>query len=433
MKVKVWKTICLFSAINMTMFIQLPVNAAADSLQAWLDTIDETNPTVIAAHRRWQAAQALVPQVSGWSDPMIGVDVERSNTRLDDYMGLEYMLEQEVPWPGRLKVDREVARLEAEAVGFELLETRRTIRAKIVAAAWELWAARKSTEIIREQVELTKSIAEVTKARLESGQAPQTDWLRLQVELERIRNDEVTMKREIDVALARLNALLNAPPKTPRSTDAMPPLPALTTSVEKLQDDARMYCCILMATLWRELAGELARKSARLEQRPNLTFRVEARQFRETGSIEEIDTGVALNIPWLWRGKYKGRRAEAEADYQMARAMLEEETAMTLVDIQEMYTEAESRLRTVRLYEENILPQTRALADSSREVYASGMMPAFELLDAQRMVQDALMTFYRETAAYAAAHAKLMAIAQPWTPDEFDTGLPLHNEVNNEN
>ena len=424
----IWKSICVCSAFNMVMFIPSPVHATGDALHNWLDAIDDVNPTVIAAHRRWQAAQAMAPQAAGWPDPMLGVNVERNNTRMDDYMGLEYMLEQEIPWPGRLRTERDIARLEAEAVGFELLEVRRQVRAKITEATWSLWATRKAVDVAAEQLKLTESLTHITQARFESGQAPQTELIRMQVELDRLRNETVTMEREVDVALSRLNALLNASPQTPRSTDIMPALPELTLSVKQLQEDARQYCCILMATLWREMARDLGRTSAKLAQRPNLAVNVAARHFRESGSIDEIDTGIAMSIPWLWGGKYRGRRAEAEADYQMAQAMLEEEVAMTLVEIQEVYTEAESRLRTMKLYEEKILPQTRALADSSREAYPSGSMSAFELLDALRMVQDAQLTSYRETAAYAGAFAKLMAIAQPWTPDEFDTGLPLHME-----
>jgi len=409
--------------------ITFDIHAGAGSLDEWLKTVDDYNPTVKAAWSRWQAAKAMTPQAGGgYPDPMIGVDVERDNTSMDDYMDLEYMLEQEIPWPGRLGIDREVAKLEAEAVGFEYLEIRRKTKAKIISATWSLWKVRKSQETLRENLHLTEQLESITRAGLEAGMSPQTDLLRVQVEKDKLENEIRTMEQEERSMLAMLNGLLNESPDTDRSTEDMPGLPELSGSVEKLQDDARMYCCILMAAVWREFAKDRARDSARLESRPNLSVRVEARQFEESGSIDEIDTGIFMNIPWLWGGKYKGRRAEAEADRNMANAMLEEEVAMTLAEIQEIYSEAESRLRTMKLYEDTIVPRTRDLANSSRESYQSGKMSAMELLDAQRMVQDALMTWYAETAAYASSHALLTSIAQPWTPDEFATGLPLHNK-----
>ncbi len=401
--------------------------ATAQDLDAWLKSIDDVNPSVIAARCKWEAARAEVRRAYGLPDPIIGVDMMRSeSTRLSDYSELEYMVEQELPWFGRRDADRELARLEAEAVGFEMLEVRRQVRANIIAATWELWAARRSLAVVREQLRLTETLADSTRSRVEAGQASQADWIRLQIETERLRNDAISTEREVDVALARLNTLLNASPLTPRLTDVMPPLPPWTISLEELKKNARQYCCILMATLWREKARDLARTSARLEQRPTLSVTVKARQFRQTGSVEEYDTGVALSVPWVWRGKYQGRRAAAEAEYRMAQAELNAETAATMLDIQELYTKAEGRLRAVRLYEERILPQSRALAASTREAYPSGMMSAMEMIDAQRTALEAEMTWFREQAAYASAYAKLMAIAQPWSADEFDFGLPLH-------
>jgi len=269
-------------------------------------------------------------------------------------------------------------------------------------------------------------------ARLQAGQAAQHDWLRIAIQRDQLAVDITAMEREIAVTLARLNGLLNADPATPRTTDTMPPRPELNASVEQLQRDARQYCCILMATLWRELAKDKARVAARLEQRPMVSLRVEARQFQDSGSIDEYDTGIAMNLPWIWRSKYNGMRAEAEADYQEAAAELQNEIAMTLADIQEMHAMAESSLNTIQLYEEKILPQMRTLADSARDGYPAGMMSAMEMIDAQNMLLESEMNYYKEQAAYAAAYAKLMATAQPWTPDEFATGLPLHGANDDE-
>lgn len=419
-------SICRY-AFNALVVGMLGGYAGARDLDSWLAGIDDFHPSVIAARCKWEAARAAIRRAAGLPDPTIGVDISRrASSRISDYSELEYMVEQGLPWFGRRGVDREIARLEAEAVGFEMLEVRRQARAKITGAAWELWAARRSLLVAREQLQLTETLAESTRLRFEAGQVSQTDWLRLQIEAERLRNDVISMEREVDLALARLNYQLDAEPLTPRSTDDMPPLPEWKASLPQLNENACKYSCTLMASLWRDKARDLARKSTRLEQRPNLTIVGKARQSRETGSIEEYITGIALSYPWLWKGKYQGRLAEAEAEYQRARAELKAVTAAIMRDIQEMYIEAERRLRNVRLYEEHLLPKARALAESTRKAYPSGMMSSMEMIDAQRMALEAEMAWIKEQAAYASAYAKLMAIAQPWSPDEFDFGLPLN-------
>jgi len=424
--INIYNRTFFIGALSATLILASNPRASASGLEAWLQEIDQTNAAVKAAYSRWQAAKALTPQASGWSDPVAGVDFDRDNTRFADYTMIEYMLEQELPWPGNTGLAAEIAGIEAEARGFEYLEIRRQARAKIITATWELWANQQARLIMKEQLNLISALEQSEQARMESGQASQASWLRLRIERDTMANTLATMEREVDVARAKLNAELNADPSTPRPDIPMPGIPVLDVTVEKLQEDARKYCCILMATLWRERASDLARTAARREQRPVVSLKVDARQMRDSGRIEEIDTGIAFNFPWLWNGKYSARRAEAEADYQMASAELQKEINMTLVDIQEMFTMAETRRRNIQLHEESILPNTRTLAASSRESYATGMMPAMEMIDAQTMLLEAEMNYLKEKAAFAEAHAKLMAIAQPWTPEEIATGLPVH-------
>jgi outer membrane protein TolC len=399
-------------------------SAFSDSLNEWLDSLNEVNPKVRASYSRWQAAKAKTPQAGGYPDPMIGVDVERNSTKLNEYNDLEYMVEQPIPWPGRLGIEKEVAGLEAEAAGFEYLEARRNAEAQLVSSAWELWKLRQTIEALQENLQLTRQLEAVIRSGLEAGMSPQTDLLRVQIAVENIDNEIQTMKQSERAELARLNSLLNADPALPRSTENLPEIPALPESVEKVQAESRQFSCMLLAATLRKKARDRARESAKLESRPNLSFRVEARQFDETGTIDEIDTGIFMNVPWLWGGKYKGRRAEAEADRNMAQYDFEEVAAFVLAEIQEKYSEAESHHRAMKLYENTIVPRTRDLAASSRESYQSGKISAMELLDAQRMVQEALITWYGETAGFASANAELMSITSPWTPEEFDSGLP---------
>ena len=223
-----------------------------------------------------------------------------------------------------------------------------------------------------------------------------------------------------------MNRLLDAEPGTPRDTTQEPPLPPFDQSLETLQEHARQFCCILMATLRRTEAAAAAIQSARLEGRPTLQFRVEARQFKDGNGIDEYDTGVFMNFPWLWRGKYKAMAAEAAAERSVAEADYEEEVNMTLFEVQDLHTMAENRLRTLKLYEDTLVPRARELVASSRQAYEAGRMAALELLDAQRMLQEALMDLYAAKAGFATAVASLQSIAAPWSPEELATGLPPH-------
>lgn len=413
-------------AVSMLAMALAVVSASAESLSTWVASVDEVNPAVQAAKSRWDAARAMVGQADTWPDPEIGADVIRIGTQFSEYDMIEYMVEQKMPWFGKRGADIRTASLEAEAVGFEYLEVRRKIQGKVISAAWEVWKAGKEVEVTQDTLQLARETEAIALARQEAGQGMQADLLRTEIEQATLSNEIATLRYEREVALAHLNELLNAPLNTPREPGDPPPIPSLDIPLDELQAMARQYCCMLMATLRRQESREAAVEAARLEYRPMVGLRVAARQFEETGDFEEYDTGVFVNIPWLWRGKYRSAIAEAEADHAMAEADLQMEINATLANIQELYTEAEARQRTMRLYENTVIPKARALVDSSLRAYQSGTISALELLDAQKMFQEALMTMYREKAGFGIAYAELNAIAAPWNEDEMATGLPPH-------
>lgn len=415
---KVWAVI----ALTVT---ALPSGGRTETLHEWLAGADETNPEIRAALQRWESAKASALRSAGWADPMVGFDLERMTTRLSDVDGIEYMVQQDLPWFGKRKADLAAAQLQAEVVGFAYLETRRLVHSRITAAFWALWESRQRLSLARESLRVAEQTDSIAQARQAAGQAPQTDLLRARMETLRLSNEVVSVENRIGVALANLNALLNAPPSTPRATDAPPPLPAFEQSLEQLQESATMYCCTLVGAIRRKEAAAAMLRAARLEARPMTSARVEARQM-DGGGIEEVDTGIFLTVPFVSRSKYKALLAATQAEVSMAEAELEAEIQETLAMVQRLYTEAEEHHRTVRLYETLLVPQARALVASSIEAYQAGTLSALELLDAQVMYQDAMLALQSETAAYASTHAELTAQSAPWTDEELATGLPPH-------
>lgn len=395
----------------------------ADSLDDLVARAMENNPEVQAALSNWQASQKKAGIVSGLPDPMLGADVERDSTALDEYMGVEYMAEQEFPWFGKRGADRRVAELEAQAAGFEYLEKRRDIHAEVVSKAWKLWAATTSLEALQQIRDLSAQTEKLLAARQEAGQATQAEALQVRITALKLANELAMAERELKVARAELNALLNYDPEKPRPVPENMELPQSDAKLEDLLNQARKYSAILMAALRREEAREAAVKAVKLENRPMISLRVEARQFEESGSIDEVDTGIFLKFP-LWQSKYRAMTAEAVSEAEMATADFDVELNMTLLEIQEHYAEVENHLATYQLYESEIVPRALEIVEASSEAYRTGGMEAMGLLMAQQTYQEAIITLYKEKAAYAAAHAALFSIASPWNEAEKATGLP---------
>ena len=405
---------------------------APSPVDAWTARAMENNPQLKASRQMWLAAEAKVGGATSLPDPMIGADVERANTTFSDYNDIEYMVQQDIPGFGKRGARRDIAQLLAEAEGFVFLEDMRDLRGKVRAAAWDLWKAEQTLSIMRGNVGLMQRMQETALAQYEAGRVMQGDVLRAQIEQARMGNEVANMERDRDVALAALNTLLGDPPQTQRSTGDMSlELPGVVADMASMQDKARKSCCILLSTMRKRDAMAAAVRSAKAERRPDIQLRAEARQFKDGSGIEEYDTGIFLNIPWIWGGKYRSMIREAEAELSKAEADLEEETNRTLLDIQELHTMTTNAQRTRELLVNSLLPKAKSMLDSALAAYQSGQVRLVEVIDARRTMQDIQRDSINATAELGRNEAMLAVIAGPWGPDEIATGL-VSEDMNDE-
>ncbi len=410
--------------ILLLLLTALPALRAEDRLEDVCAKAMEQNREILASEKSLRAAQSRVGGALSFPDPMFGVDVQRSDTtRFRNWSDLEYMVQQDIPGWGKRKSANEVIRREAEAAGFQHLETVRQVRARVIQTYWDLWYAERAVEITRRNQHLAEQMTRSALGRYENGVGSQADILRAELESVRMSNEVVTMERDASALRTALNALMNESPETPRATERMPPLPALDQSMERFLSLARRYCCTL-AGLDRQLeARKAAARAARVDRRPDFQFRVAARQFEDRGDISEYDTGVFMTIPWLWNGKHASNVRAADAELARMQAEFDDAVNQNDAEVRMLYTRADAAQRAMVQDIQEALPRAEQLVASQQEAYQTGRATQLELLDAQRALQDTHLGTYRATADFAKARASLDAVAAPWSRDEIAGGL----------
>jgi len=398
--------------------------SAAEPMEDWINQALDGNPEVVTARMQWEAAKTQIDQVRGLEDPMAGVNVMREDSnRFDDADEIEWMVSQRIPFWGKRKFRGEAARLMAEAAGFQYMEVMRTVRAQVIEASWKLWIAARELEINEEYLSLLAQNAEAARGRYAAGEGGQGDLLRAQVEEATVRNEQADLELEREVIQASLNRLLNLPPDTPQRMDSAPMQRDIGMDLDELYRRARQYCCFLMSYVRLVEAAEYAGRAARRDRAPDFELTVQAREPRGSGGIQEYDTGIAINIPWLWRGKYAAAIREADIERDKALAMLEGEQNMTLFEVKERHTRIDNRRRSLALLNETILPRATELADVMRASYEAGSVTFLEWLDAQRALLDARRRLVRAQGQYVIDYAWLEQIVAEWGPREIETGL----------
>ncbi len=399
-------------------------SAAGDVLDQWLDQVIEQNQDVLAARKEWESAQQRIRATRSFDDPMVGVDFMRmDSTDFDDVDETEFMVSQRLPWFGKRRARTDTAALLADAAGFRYLEVVRNTRAEVTRAYWNLWLARRALSINEENRELLRSFAQIAEARYESGVGIQADMLKAQVALAELKSELAALRADAAVAEGKVNRLLSLPAETEHRVPDEPELPVLRWTLDEAYHSARMYCCILMSFLFEWQAREAMVREAQLAYRPDFEFRVAARRQSGRDSINEYDAGIAINVPWLWRGKYRSAINEAEHELERAQAKFLAEQDMTFLETKEAHAGASSAWETVNLFEESVLPQSRALVESTKAAYENGEIGFLDLIDAQRQWNNALLAEARARARYASYMADLLALVQPWQDYEIETGL----------
>lgn len=411
-----------FLSVLLAAWLPLAASAAGDPADAWLREALARNPEIAAARERWEAARARVPQASAIMDPMAGAMLMRSDsTAPGDYDMVEWMVTQQLPGFGKRGARKQAATREAEAAGYDYLETLRVVRARLVAARWDLWAARRTLQISRRALELAGQLEQAAFIRNESGVGSQSDALRAGIERARLTDDVRTREQSVRLAEAALNAILNAPPDTPRDPGDPPRDDAALPDPGALLARAATNNAMLAARARMLESRRAALKAARLEYAPDIELTVKARQPRGGGGIQEYDTGIALSFPWLWRGKYRGMIREAEADLAAAESDYTNAQNRLSVEVHELHLKADAAARRIRLLEDTVLENSRRLVDVALADYEAGRADFPALLEASQALLDAETEHVEALAAYARGMA---AIEQATGPADAPNETP---------
>lgn len=394
----------------------------ADSLSDLVNEALANNQGLRAAEKQWESAKQQIRAEGGFADPMVGVTAERDNTRFSDYMDMSYMVSQQLPAWGERSSRVNAAKLQAEAAGFRFLETGRALRADTTETAWALWLADRRIETMQEMAQLAFDLTESVRARYESGQAMSADLVRAQIEQIKLTNEISNLLQIRAVALTTLNAQLNAAPDTPRSLDALDRFTEATPSLAELLAKAQEVNCGLLAMERDAKAQELLTRAARANRRPMVELFVEGRQLEGRSGINEIDTGVALNLPWIWNAKHKGAIASADAERQVAEAAFQNEVRQIEQRVSEQRAQAENALRTTSVLRDNIVPLARQAVEQTQAAYTAGTGSLLDRIEAQRTLLDAELDLHTAVADHARALARLHQLVGTFGEWEESTG-----------
>ncbi|MEQ1794715.1 MAG: TolC family protein [Nitrospira sp.] len=191
----------------------------AYTLDSILDLALAKNPAVSSAeglidqHRGQQTAAGAYPNptVTGY----MGYGEVRDTGRADIRESLsresltEYNLTvgQPLEWPAMRKARQKVADADLATVNAGLSETRLNLSTQVKVAFYDLLLAQQDATLARQNLDIVESVARIVKARVKSGEAPQFESIKAEVEVLKARQQLTRAENAVRINRAVVDTL----------------------------------------------------------------------------------------------------------------------------------------------------------------------------------------------------------------------------------
>ena len=350
--------------------------------------VDSGTPRTSAAAAAARAAKARIGPARRLPDPMLQFAL--MNRRLpgfglDEVLGMNQIgLVQMVPLGGKLGLAASVERARTAAAEARTADVRLAERERAAMAFFELYENDRSLALAEESRELLRDLVKTTSSMYAVGEGRQPDVLRAQVELARMQEELVRMSAMRTAAVARLNAVLDAPADAAVGRPGLPAVPDSLPARDSLERLALAGRPMLGAGAHDVHAAEDAARLAGRELWPDVELGIQyGWRPMETGTDRMASLMVGVRLP-VWAGSRQlAMRRESGAMRDMAAAELAAMRADTRGRVAELDADVRRAQTLLRLYRTTVLPQADATAASSLAAYRLGGVDFMTLLDAR--------------------------------------------------
>lgn len=294
---------------------------------------------------------------------------------------------QKVPWFGKLSLKEQSQALIAGSEQAVLEARRLELAREIATTYYELSFITTSSEINRRLTEMVSQIIKVAETRYASGSGLQQDVLRAQVELSKLLDEKIILRKKRRVLEDRINELLNresfiqvAPPKNLRD-------PKLTLDVEALKARSLRKNPWLRVRQFKVDRAAVEINLARKDYWPDMDFIVAYGQRDEDFTGRDLpdlfSASVVVNIP-LWQKNRQDKNLEAKRkNYQAATKSYENLAKSLPYRIDALATDIRDTQENYRLFSDALMIQAEQLARSALSAYVVNKVEFNTMINAQ--------------------------------------------------
>jgi outer membrane protein TolC len=382
------------------------------SLKALLAEALNNNPEILASQKRYEAARQRPSQVSSLPDPMFSPGFA-SNGRPWPGAGLGkeptsnigFMVSQEVPWPGKRKLQGDMAVKEYEAEFQNYTQAQLSVVSRIKQAYYRRAYAFEVVEVLDRNIELLQRLLKITEARYAVGKAAQQDIFKAQTQISILATKRIQLEREKRAREAEIVSLLNrAPGSSLEKPDALLPQ-EMKVGLEELYEAARQNSPMLLKDEKMIQRAELAVNMARKEYYPDYT--IKAGYFNMGSMPPMYQLSADFKIPLYFFRKQRPAVTEQSQTLAASRRDYEASNQSLHFRIKDDQLMAETSNQLIKLYSQTVIPQSSLALESSLSSYETGSVDFLTVLMNYVTVVEYEMNYYEELQNYYLAVSRL--------------------------
>jgi cobalt-zinc-cadmium efflux system outer membrane protein len=270
------------------------------------------------------------------------------------------------------------------------------------AAYFDLLAARERNH---EMHLLSRSVLQLSKSaglRLKAGDLSTQDTLRLEIEAQRAQADARSAQLDQQRAVLLLQQItkLQINLNTWKIAADWPSIQiqAPTQGVLQAWVDQRAD---VVAARERVTAASAALELSQAQKKADVTL---GGSLDHDPRVSNRMLELRLSLPLIWGYGYEGEISRAQAQLAQAQTLFEKTKLEASADLQRLLEEFSAALERETLYEKDILPRARKVAEQAERAFTLGASSLTDLLDARRTLRATLIEAAFTRADYAKAY-----------------------------
>jgi outer membrane protein TolC len=219
-----------------------------------------------------------------------------------------------------------------------------------------------------------------------------------------LEQQRLEWQRDLTVAQARMNALLERAPRAPLPVSGALPAASALPAEEILAERALAHPQ-LEELAAEERAAEARQRLAQKERFPKFSVSAGYNSLWSDPALRPM-VGLSITVP-IDQGKYRAAIDAAHAEARRAASTLEDRRASLLAELSADYAATREAEQSVALYRDELVPLAQSTLDVARTEYASGRGDFLNVLTAEQHRLGTELGLARMQSAYFRALAEL--------------------------